>query len=78
LSHGQVYEVVQKVLDYLTEALAKGDTIEFRDFGVFEVRTRKARVGRNPNKPEITVSIPPRKVVKFKAGKKMKDLVLRS
>ena len=73
-----VYTVVQKTLDYITESLTNGETIEFRDFGVFEVRTRKARIGRNPNKPDHIVEIPPRKVVKFKPGKKMKELVLGS
>ena len=70
-----VYVVIQKSLDYIIEALVKGDTVEFRNFGVFEVQQRKARVGRNPNKPEQTVKIPARKVVKFKSGKIMKKLV---
>jgi len=78
LTQQQVFGVLQRALDYITEALAKGDTVEFRDFGVFEVKTRKPRIGRNPNKPEIDVSIPARKVVKFKAGKQMKALVLKS
>ena len=52
--------------------------MEFRDFGVFEVCVRKARIGRNPNKPENVVTIPERKVVKFKAGKLMKAAVLKS
>ena len=68
-----VYTVVQKTLDYITESLTKGETIEFRDFGVFEVRTRKARIGRNPNQPDNIVEIPPRKVVKFKPGKEMRE-----
>jgi nucleoid DNA-binding protein len=73
-----VFTVVQKTLDYVTEALVKGNTVEFRDFGVFEVCTRKPRVGRNPNQPQNVVQIPARKVVKFKPGKKMKADVLRS
>ena len=73
-----VYAVVQKTLDHITDALVKGDTIEFRDFGVFEVCVRKSRVGRNPNKPSDIVQIPERKVVKFKAGKKMRQMVLDS
>lgn len=71
-----VFTVIQKTLDYITDALIKGDHIEFRDFGVFEVTTRKARVGRNPNRPDDVVDIPARRVVKFKAGKKMKARVL--
>ncbi|OVE75360.1 integration host factor subunit beta [bacterium E08(2017)] len=73
-----VYTVIQKTLDYITEGLANGDHVEFRDFGVFDVCVRKPRIGRNPHKPEETVQIPERKVVKFKPGKKMKDIVLKS
>jgi DNA-binding protein HU-beta/integration host factor subunit alpha len=51
--------------------------VELRNFGVFEVRTRKARVGRNPNNPTQTVQIPPRAVVKFKPGKIMSARVER-
>lgn len=73
----QVLDVVQRTLDYIAEALAKGETVELRNFGVFEVRIRKARVGRNPNAPETDVPIPARAVVKFKAGKEMRDNVLK-
>src|ERR1019366_6945454 len=73
----QVFDVVQKTLDYITEALAKGGKVELRNFGVFDVKTRKARVGRNPNKPEIDVPIPARSMVKFKAGKEMGAAVLK-
>ena len=73
-----VFVIIQKTLDYITEALTKGENVEFRDFGVFEVCVRKSRIGRNPNKPANVVTIPERKVVKFKAGKQMKALVLKS
>jgi len=73
-----VYEVIQKTLDYITEGLVHGEHIEFRDFGVFEICTRKSRIGRNPNRPENVVTIPERRVVKFKPGKKMKAAVLAS
>ena len=72
-----VYAVIQKMLDYIVEGLAKGETIEFRNFGVFEVRTRKQRIGRNPNRPEMVVTIPERKVVKFKPGKELKERVAK-
>jgi len=71
-----VQDVVQKTLDYISEALSKGDKVELRNFGVFEVKVRKARVGRNPNRPETDVPIPQRAVVKFKAGKEMRVDVL--
>jgi len=70
-----VYAVIQKTLDYIVEALDEGKTVEFRNFGVFEVRERKQRIGRNPNKPEDVVTIPARKVVKFKPGKIMREKI---
>lgn len=71
----EVYTVVQKFLDYVTDSLVEGKNVELRNFGVFEVRERKQRVGRNPNKPEQVVTIPTRKVVKFKPGKVMRQRV---
>jgi nucleoid DNA-binding protein len=73
----QVMDVVQKTLDYISESLAKGDKVELRNFGVFEVKVRKARIGRNPNSPRTDVPIPQRSVVKFKAGKEMRAEVLK-
>ena len=77
LSQQEVLDVVQKSLIYITEALAKEDTVELRNFGVFEVKVRKARIGRNPNAPAHDVPIPPRAVVKFKAGKEMREAVIK-
>jgi len=71
-----VMAVVQKTLDYITEALIAGKNVELRNFGVFEVKLRKPRVGRNPNDPAKDVQIPARAVVKFKAGKEMREKVL--
>jgi nucleoid DNA-binding protein len=73
-----VFAVLQKTLDYIVESLAKGESVEFRNFGVFEVRVRKSRIGRNPNKPTHVVTIPTRKVVKFKMGRIMKALVMKT
>jgi nucleoid DNA-binding protein len=73
----QVLDVVQKTLDYIAEALAKGDKVELRNFGVFEVKVRRARIGRNPNAPETDVPIPERSVVKFKPGKEMRAEVVK-
>ncbi|MBN1269108.1 MAG: integration host factor subunit beta [Kiritimatiellae bacterium] len=72
-----VFAVIQKTLDYIVESLAKGETVEFRNFGVFEVKQRKARIGRNPNRPTQVVTIPSRPVVKFKPGKIMKELITK-
>ncbi|HUD47330.1 MAG TPA: HU family DNA-binding protein [Candidatus Baltobacteraceae bacterium] len=73
----QVLTVVQRTLDHISEAVAAGATVELRNFGVFEVKVRKARIGRNPNRPETDVPIPRRSVVKFKPGKEMREAVLK-
>jgi len=73
----QVLEVVQRTLDYISESLAKGNNVELRNFGVFEVKVRKARIGRNPNAPATDVPIPERSVVKFKPGKEMRAEVIK-
>jgi len=73
-----VMAVLQKTLDYIVESLAKDETVEFRNFGVFEIKQRKPRIGRNPNKPENVVTIPSRKVVKFKMGKIMRKIIVGS
>lgn len=73
-----VFTIIQKTLDHITDALVRGETIEFRDFGVFAVTIRKSRIGRNPNRPQDTVVIPERKTVRFKPGKQMKELVRKS
>ena len=73
----QVQDVMQKTLDLISESLAKGDKVELRNFGIFDVVIRKARIGRNPNAPETDVPIPARAMVKFKAGKEMRAEVLK-
>src|SRR6187401_996092 len=72
-----VLKVVQKTLDYISDAVTSGKKVELRNFGVFEVKIRKARIGRNPNAPETDVPIPARAVVKFKPGKEMREQVLK-
>src|SRR5438128_282035 len=72
-----VLNVIQKTLDYISDAVTKGQKVELRNFGVFEVKIRKARIGRNPNAPETDVPIPARAVVKFKPGKEMREAVLK-
>ena len=73
LTQQDVMQVVQRTLDHIREAVSEGQTVELRNFGVFEVKVRKARIGRNPNSPEKDVRIPPRVIVKFKAGKEMRE-----
>ena len=75
LTQQEVFNVIQLTLDSITEALAKGEGVELREFGVFRCRLTKQRVGRNPKKPQDEVVIPPRAIVKFKAGKIMRERV---
>jgi|SRR5687768_10298292 len=73
----QVQDILQKTLDAMSDSLAKGEKVELRNFGIFEIRIRKARTGRNPNHPGTDVPIPERAVVRFKAGKEMREAVSR-
>lgn len=77
LNQRDVMNVVQLALDTITNELAAGRGVEFRNFGVFELKVRKPRIGRNPNSPRRTVEIPERVVVKFKPGKVMSERVLK-
>jgi nucleoid DNA-binding protein len=70
----EVKKVVQKALDYIVVSLTKGETVELRNFGIFKVKSRKGRMGRNPRTGE-SVPIPEKKVVSFKAGLVMKEKV---
>jgi nucleoid DNA-binding protein len=70
-----VRNVIQAFLDQMTDCLAKGDRLEFRDFGVFEIVERKQKIGRNPKNAAVPIIIPARLAVKFTAGKKMRKLI---
>jgi len=67
-----VKRVVQMTLDSIVDSLQKGETVELRNFGIFKVKSRKARLGRNP-KTGDTVEIPEKKAVTFKPGLVMKE-----
>ena len=69
-----VKKVLQKSLDVIIDILASGQNIELRNFGVFKVKSRKARIARNPRTGE-TVPVPPKKAVVFKPGLVMKQRV---
>lgn len=70
-----VRNVIQSFLDAMTDYLAKGDRLEFRDFGVFEIVERKQKIGRNPKNAAVPIVIPARLAVKFTPGKKMRKLI---
>ncbi len=71
LKQVDVKEVVQRTFDMITDSLQRGKKVELRNFGIFKVKTRKGRLGRNPRTGD-SVSIPDKRVVSFKAGMKMK------
>lgn len=75
LHPNDVRNVIQAFLDRLTESLAEGERLEFRDFGVFEVVVRKQKIGRNPKNASVPIVIPARYAVKFTPGKKMRKLI---
>src|SRR5688500_10625735 len=68
----QVKRVVQQFLDEVVAELGKGNRLEFRDFGVFETKLRKARKAQNPKTLE-PVEVPEKRTVKFKVGRLMKQ-----
>lgn len=70
-----VFDVVQSLIDEITDCLSQGDTVVMRNFGAFQVREMKAKIGRNPKNPDKDVPIPARAAVKFKPGKEMKEKV---
>src|SRR5438067_8384963 len=68
----QVKKIVQQFLDEVVAELGKGNRLEFRDFGVFETKLRKARKAQNPKTLE-PVEVPEKRTVKFKVGRLMKQ-----
>jgi integration host factor subunit beta len=67
-----VKRIVQCFLDHIVEELGRGNRLEFRDFGVFEIKERAARVAQNP-KTLQRVPVPAKRTVKFKVGRLLKD-----
>ncbi len=67
-----VERIVNTIFEEITDALASGDRVELRGFGAFSVKTRDARVGRNPRTGEA-VSVDQKKVPFFKTGKLLRD-----
>lgn len=74
LKQTDVKKVVQKCFDSIIDALVRGEKIELRNFGVFKIKQRRSRTGRNPRTGQV-VPVPPRKVVVFKPGLEMKKKI---
>ena len=73
VSRTKAEQAVETVFEAMKTALGKGERIELRRFGVFNVRPRKTGIGRNPRTGQ-EVSIPPGKAVRFKPGKELQSL----
>ncbi len=69
-----IKRIIQGFIDEIIGELAKGNRLEFREFGVFEIKERAARRARNP-RTGVPVTVPAKKVVHFKAGRLMKEQV---
>jgi len=69
-----VKTIVQATFDCIVESLMRNEKVELRNFGVFKLKERRARFGRNPRTGE-SVPVPPRKVVVFKPGLEMKEQI---
>lgn len=69
-----VKAAVHKTFDVIIEALRNGERIELRNFGVFYIKTRKQRIGRNPKTGEV-IPVPERQTVIFKPGLEMKKTI---
>lgn len=74
MTQSDVARVIESTFESISDALAEGKRWELRDFGVFEVKTRASRIGRNPRTGE-KVPVPERRVVTFRPGKHMKEVV---
>ncbi len=72
LYHRDVERIVSTVLDEITRALAEGDRVELRGFGAFSVKTRPARLGRNPRTGEA-VQVQEKRVPFFRTGKELRE-----
>ena len=76
MSKKDAEKAVAATVDAITESLVKGDKVQVSGFGVFEIKEREARVGRNPHTKE-SVEIPATTVPVFKASKVLKDTVAK-
>ena len=74
MTQNDVAKIIEGTFETISHTLAEGHRWELRDFGVLEVKTRAARMGRNPRTGQ-QVPVPERRVVTYRPGKKMKDLV---
>ena len=75
LSRSECYDLVDSILNRMSDSLASGDTVKISGFGTFQVREKAGRMGRNP-KTGVEVPIAPRRVLTFRASQKMRDNII--
>jgi integration host factor subunit alpha len=77
LSRAESADLVEQVLDHMSDALAKGENVKVSGFGTFVLRDKGERVGRNP-KTGVEVPIAPRRVLTFRASQMMRDRIVEA
>lgn len=75
LSKSECYDLVDAVIDGISDAMARGEDVKISGFGTFQIKQKNARVGRNP-KTGVEVEIAPRRVLTFRASQKMRDKII--
>ena len=75
ITQNQSIAAVEAMIEIISNSLCAGDNVALRTFGTFEVKVSKAKLGRNPNQPEVAVPIPDRRVIRFKPGIELKQKV---
>lgn len=75
LSQRDVLKTIEGVISEVTDSLSKGDEVVLRNFGTFQTGINKPKVGRNPKNPDVDITIPARRVVRFRVGKNLKKAV---
>jgi integration host factor subunit alpha len=74
LSRNESAQIVESILQHMSDALVRGESVKISSFGTFSVRDKSARIGRNPKTGE-EVPIHPRRVLTFRPSHLMKDRV---
>lgn len=77
LSRAESANMVEQILNHMTEALQRGENVKLSGFGTFVLRDKGERIGRNP-KTGIEVPIAPRRVLTFRASQMMRDRIVRA
>jgi nucleoid DNA-binding protein len=75
LSQQLVADVFGSLLTEISSALGAGSEVTLRKFGTFSLAVAKAKKGRNPNRPDVEISIPERAVLKFRAAEELKEMI---